>query len=262
MTTRFGIIAVMIAATVLNVAAQGRKSNLSTEISLEKPKVPLGDPINVSVLVTYNKAEVAETSRGLTAFDCFEVTGPDGERLRYIGFDGQAAATRVEVQSHSAAPLAETLDLTDKYLFQKPGRYSIRFSSKWTGLSDSRAVELELTPGQLSEFDQVAAALLPICPEGWHLAKDAREEVTPFGRSRVPGFALHFCLDHMHGKDVLLWFTKEEAKVDPSQQPREKVQYLGRTRGLFVYDLVDSNTPALWPKAVEDISQALKIAKE
>jgi hypothetical protein len=262
MTMRLATIAVVFAATVLNVAAQGQKSNLSTEVTPEKQKVRLGDPIVVSVRVTNQTAEVAETGRGATAFDCFEVTGPDGERLRYVGFDGQVAGVRVEVPPHSAATLAATLDLTDKYLFQKPGQYSIRFSGKWTGLPDSSAIELELAPGQLSEFDQVAASLLPICPEGWRLAKDAHGEVMPFGRSRVPGFALHLCLDHMRGKDVLLWFTKEEAKVDPSQQPPEKVEYLGRVRGLFVYDSVGSNTPGLWPKAVEDISRALKITKE
>src|SRR5437867_8114534 len=87
-------------------------------------------------------------------------------------------------------------------------------------------------------------------------------EVTPFGRSRVPGFALHLCHSHMRGEAVLLWFTKEEAEVDPIQQPRGKIEYLGRARGLFVYASVGSNTPTLWPTATEEISRALQITKQ
>jgi len=262
MTTRIGSIAAILAATALTVAAQGEKRDLLTEVIAAKQTVSLGDPIVVSVRVTNHTSEAAVASRSATAFDCFEVTSPDGERLRYIGFDGQVAANPVEVRPFSAVTIAEALDLTDKYLFQKPGRYSIRFSGKWTGLSDSPAIVIEVTPGRLSEFDDIAASLLPVCLDGWHLAKDGRAEVTPFGRSRVPGFVLHLCRNHMRGEAVLLWFTKEEAKLDPKQQPRGKVEYLGQARGLFVYASVGENTPPLWPTATQDISRVLQITKQ
>lgn len=246
----------------LTVAAQGVKDKLATEIVAKEQTVRLGDPILVSLRVTNQAPEAVEASRSATAFDCFEVTGPDGQRLRYVGFDGQVQENRVGVKSFSTVTIAETLDLTDKYLFQTPGRYSLRFSGKGTGLSDSRAIAIDVTAGQLSEFDEVAASLLPVCPNGWRLVKDGHGEVTPFGRSRVPGFALHLCHNHMRGEAVLLWFTKEEAKVDPNQQPRAKLEYLGRVRRLLVYDSVGSNTPALWPTATEDISRALQITKQ
>lgn len=262
MTIRIESVAVILAATTLTVAAQGEKPVLPTEVIAAKQTVRLGDPIVVSVRVTNHTSEAAVASRSATAFDCFEVTGPDGERLRYIGFDGQVMADRIDVQSASTVVIAEALDLADKYLFQKPGRYSIRFSGQLTGLSSSPPVAIEVTPGRLSVFDAAAASLLPVCPDGWHLAKDGRGEVAPFGRSRVPGFALHLCRNHMRGEAVLLWFTKEEAKVDPSQQPRGKVELLGRARGLFVYGSVGENTPPLWPTATEDISRALQITKQ
>ena len=263
MTVRIESIAIVLAATTLTVAAQGEESVLLTEVVAAKQTVRLGDPIVVSVRVTNQTSEVVVASRrSATAFDCFKVTGPGGERLRYIGFDGQVIADRVDVRPFSTVTIAEELDLTDKYLFQNPGRYSIRFSGKWTGLSNSPPIAIEVTPGRLSEFDDVAVSLLPVCPEGWRLAKDGRGEVTPFGRSRVPGFALHLCRNHMRGEAVLLWFTKEEAKVEPDPQPRGKSEYWGRAWGLLVYASVGENTPPLWPTATEDISRALQIREQ
>ncbi len=262
MCIRINSVVAILAAMVLTVAAQGTKRDLVAEVIPAKSTVRLGDPIVVSVNVSNQAPEAAKASRSATAFDCFEITGPDAQRLRYVGFDGQVRENPVEVPPFSKLTLAEALDLTDKYLFQKEGRYSIRLSGKWTGLSNSPAIAIEVTPGRLSEFDDVASSLLPVCPDGWHLAKDGRGEVTPFGRSHVPGFALHLCRNYMRGEAVLLWFTKEEAKIDPDQQPRGKVEYLGRARGLFVYASVGSNTPILWPPATEEISRALQITKQ
>jgi hypothetical protein len=262
MTIRLEAIAVILTTTVLAVAAQGKMSDLVIGISTEKQSVRLGDPIKVSVRVANQAPEAAVASRSMTAFDCFEVTGPDGKRLPYIGFDGQVTADRLDVRPASTVMITEALDLTDKYLFQKPGRYTIRFNGKPTGLSNSPAVAIEITPGHLSEFDDVVVSLMPVCPKGWHIVKDGKGEVAPFGRSRVPGFVLHLCHNHMRGEAVMLWFTKEEAKVDPNQQPRGKIEYLGRARGLFVYGSVGENTPALWPKAIEEISRALQIKNQ
>ena len=170
-------------------------------------------------------------SRSATAFDSFEVTGPDGKRLRYIGFDGQVIADRIDARPFSTVTIADSLDLTDKYLFQKAGRYTIRFNGTWTGLSNSPAITIEITAGRLSDFDDVASSLLPVCPDGWHLAKDGRGSVTPSGRSHDPSFALHLCHDHMRGEAVQLWFKKEEWKIDPNQPPLGKIEYLGRREG-------------------------------
>jgi len=262
MTIRIKSIVVILAAAALTVAAQEKKLSLLTEVIAAKQKVSLGDPIVVSVCVTNQTSEAVKVSRSETAFDCFEVTGPDGKPLPYVGFDGQVMVNRVGVPPSSSLTIAETLDLTDKYLFQNPGRYVIRFSEKWTSLSNSPAIAIEITPGRLSEFDAVVASLLPVCPDGWHLAKDGRGEITPFGHARASGFVLHLSRNYMRGEVVLLWFTKEEAKVDPNQQPRGKVEYLGRARGLFVYASVGENTPALWPTATEVISHALQITKQ
>jgi len=260
--TRIGAIGATLAVTVLTVVAQAVKPQLATQVLAKQQTVRLGDPIIVSVRVTNQAAQAAEVDRSATAFDSFQVTDPKGKALPYIGFDGQVMMNRTNVQPFSVVTIADALDLMDKYLFKKPGRYSIRFIGKWSGLSNSPAIPIEVTPGRLSDFYELLISLIAICPEGFHLVKDGRGEVTPFGRSRVEGWSLHLCHNHMRGEAVLLWFTKEEAKVDPNQQPRGKLEYLGRARGLFVYESVGDNTPPLWPTATEDISHALQITKQ
>lgn len=256
-----GAAAARVAMLVWAAPAQVATRHLDILLAAEKPSVRLGEPMKVSVRVTNQAPQEAEASRSATAFDCFEVTGPDGKTLPYVGFDGQIMLNPVQVPPASTVPLGD-LDLTDKYLFEKTGRYSIRFTGGGTGLRGSLPLLVEVTPGQLSEFDRVVACLLPVCPKGWHLAKDAHGEVTPFGRSPVEGFALHLCHNHMHAEAVYLWFVKTEPKTDPAQTPRVNVESLGRARELYVYAGVDKNTPALWPTAVEEISRALQLTKE
>ena len=244
------------------VTAPAAEQPLATWVVAQNQTVRLGAAVRVSVVVSNQTSQVVEADRSATAFDCFEVTAPDGHVLPYVGFDGQVMMNPVRVQPSSTAVLADALDLTDKYILRVTGRYSIRFTGGGTGVPASRPITLDIAPGQLSEFDQLAVRLLSVCPNGWHLAKDARGEVTPFGRARVPGFAAHVCRNHMRGEAVYLWFTQAEAKVDSEHEPRVKVEYLGRARGLCVYAAVDKNTPPLWPTAIEDISHALQLTKE
>jgi hypothetical protein len=265
-------IGVLLAATVLTVAAQERNHYLLTEVIPAKQTVQLGNPIVVSLSVTNRTAQTAFVSRNATVFGGFEVIDPDGKRLPYIGVIGQISDSKTNVQPHSAI-IAGTLDLTDKYLFQKPGLYSIRFSAGpsdstatnlWLDRSDfnmaqkppnSKAITIQVNPGRLSEIDDIFVSLLPVCPNGWNLSKGFRWEIGPFGR----GFSIDFMRDPMQRESVYLWFTKEEVK--PNQQPPFKMEYLGKARGQLVYGSVGTNAPALWPTAIEDISRALKIEK-
>lgn len=258
MLLRTKAIITSVALVLLTVGAQGQ---LTTSV-VAPEAVRLGDPIKVSVVVANQGSLAVEVNRGTTAFDCFEVTDPDGKRLVYVGFDGQIGVNRVGVQPSAKVTAADALDLTDKYLFQKPGRYSVRFRGDREDLARSPTVSIDVAPGQMTEFDQVAACLLPVIPSGWHLAKDVRGEIAPRGRSKVDGFALHLCRSHMRGEAVYLWFSKAEANVDPNQQTDGKSEYLGRARGFNVYVEVGSNTPPLWPKSIDDISRALQAAKE
>lgn len=269
-------IARAIAVTMLGVmataafAAKNEKetgaitNGLSAVLAATKTVVQLGDPIKVSLSLKNQGDRETMVDQSATAFDCFEVTGPDGQSAPYVGFMGQIQSKRVNVQPSSTATIADGLDLTDNYVFEKAGRYSIRFRGEGTGVPASNAITVDVAPGQMTELDQLLIRLLPVRPKGWHLTKSPRDqhEVAPFGRSRVAGYEAHICRSYMQGEAVYLWLTKAEAQPAPDQKPRIKSEYLGRTRGLDVYVAEDSKTPTLWPKATEDISRVLQIAKE
>jgi hypothetical protein len=267
---RMGVIPAMLMVTMLAFVTEeikGREAPSKeplTVLTAEKSVAQLGDPISVSLRVKSQGTQEITVERSAIAFDCFEVTDPDGQPATYVGFMGQASSKPVRVQPSSTVTLADALDLTDKYVVQKTGRYSIRFKGTQTGVPGSNTITVQVTPGQLSEFEQLVIRLLPVRPEGWRLTKSprAQQEVAPSGRSRVAGYEAHICRNYMRGEALYVWLTKAEAQIDPDQKARVKSEYLGRTGGLYIYVAKGSKTPALWPKAVDDISRVLQTAKE
>jgi len=180
------------------IAQQIPGGGLLTSVSAEKAIFRVGDPILVSVAVTNQTSGSLESNTGATAFDTFEVLDPDGKRLRYVGFDGQMGGQPIQVRPFATAVIEGKLDLTEKYLFQKAGRYSIRFTGeRWTGLSASSLITIDVTPGRLSGRDEMAATLLPVCPDGWHMDKGLPGEAYPTGRAHTAGFLIHLCHNHM-----------------------------------------------------------------
>ena len=232
-------------------------AKLATRVVAEKQTVRLGDPIIVSLSVSNQTQQVQQMGGGTSGNGDFEITDPDGKTLPSLGFFRQTWLGGRAVQPGSTVTIFATENLTEDYLFQKTGRYSIWFSGGYR-LSNSPAITIEVTAGRLSEMDEIVATVLPVCPEGWYLAKRARVVNTPVGS----GFAVQLYKNRWQGEAVDLWLTKERAKVDSNPQPGLKIQYLGQTRGRFVYGSVGSNAPALWPTAVEDISHALQITKQ
>jgi hypothetical protein len=243
-------------------AEQRGKEKLATELVAQKPTSRLGEPILISVRATNASPEAAQVDRCVTEFNCFEVTGPDGLIMPDVGYDGQVLMNYATVQPYSNFTIADSIDLTDYYIFQKSGLYSVRFIGRGE-LADSRAISIEITPGQLADYDQVALSLISVLPEGWRLVKHrSRGDVTPPGWSSVPGKSLHLCHNHMQGEAVDVCLTRAEAKTDPTASRVSKAKDLGRVCGLFVYAEVDKNTPRLWPTAIEDISRALQTIKQ
>lgn len=280
-------IAVAALATTLSAALAGEgvkgtgdsTNVLSTVLVAEKTAVHLGDPIKVSLSVKNQGDRGTKVDNNATAFDCFEVTGPDGQPIPYVGYVGQVIMNPVALQPSAIATVAKGLDLTDQYLFPKSGRYAIRFRGANYGaamipfppysaallppLPPSNPIIVDVTLGQLGELDEIVAELLPICPTGYHITKSSRgqSEVTPFARAPVPGYSLQIFRNRMSGDAVYLWLTKVKVPSTPDQKS-SRSEYLGHTKGLHVYVAEDSKTPEAWPKALEDISRVLQIVKE
>jgi hypothetical protein len=245
---------------------------ISTLLVATKARVQLGDPIEVSLSVKNQGDSEQAVDKSATAFACFDVTDEEGQPVPYVGFIGQVMANPVRVEPSATVPIAEKLDLTEKYLFQKPGRYTIRFNGSLafagfssavgpvTGIPSSNPILVDLRPGQLGGLDRIVARLLPACPKGWGIQKSGRgeNEAAPSGRARVRGYSIYIYRGAMLGETVSLWLTKTEAPITPGQDAQAG-QYLGRTRGLQVYAALGPKAEGVWPTALEDISRALQI---
>jgi len=245
---------------------------ISTLLVATKAVVQLGDPIEVSLSVKNQGASEQAVDKSATAFACFDVTDEEGQPVPYVGFMGQASVNSVTLQPSSTVALAERLDLTDKYLFQRPGRYAIGFRgspsfpsfsnriSPIAGTPPSNTILVDIRPGQLGELDQIVARLLPVCPKGWAIMKSGRglDETTPFGRGRVRGYSAHIYRSFMDGEAVYLWLAKTKTPLSP-EKDTETSQYLGHTRGLHVYVALAPKAKSVWPKALADISRVLPI---
>ncbi len=262
------------------VAAQGNTEGglpvttgpVSTVLVAERTVVPLGDPINVSVSVANRGHQETSVDKAETVFDCFEVVDAKGKALPYVSDYGsaQVLSQPIDVQPTSTVAIVQSLDLTDQYLFQRAGRYSIRFKGYGWGLSTeinpppSSVITVNVTQGQLAELDGIAACLLTVLPSGWTLQKSPRHEqqVTPFGRVLVPGYRVSLVGNSRGGESVWLWLTKVKVPIDTAHKSDLTSDYLGHEKALHVYVACGSKTEALWPKAITDISRVLKIETE
>ncbi len=250
----------------LSVRAQKAvRPAVETELAPKTQTVRVGDPVTVSLHVRNPADQETTVERSMTAFDCFEVVGPDGKSPPYVGFIGQIMAQPLRLSPAQTAVIADELDLTDKYLFDKVGAYSIQFRGMGRGVTASNRITVDLTRGQLSELDQIVTQLLPIRPDGWGLTKSGRNQKTvrPSGRAEVPGYGVHICGDYMRGEAVYIWLTKAAAALEPGpDDARGMSEPIGRTRGMRVYITVADKTRELWPTAIDDISRALKIERD
>ena len=236
---------------------------LATVLAVKNGTFRLGDPIVISVSATNASPESAQVDKSATAFNCFEVIDPDGQEMPYVGFDGQVQMQPTLVQPFSTVTIGAAVDLTDKYVVRKAGRYVLRFiGAPRARLAASPVINIEIAPGQLSDVDQADLSLMSVLPKGWRLVKHAGEgDLALPGRTRVTGKSLHLCHNHMQGEAVYLYFTQAEAKADLTRNPIPESKFLGRVRSLFSYAKVDKNAPQLWPTAIEDISRALQTVK-
>jgi hypothetical protein len=259
------LLIILLVGTTADVIAQSERSNdISTVLDLEDNSPRLGDPIKLSLKVKNDTDHELRADKSATAFDCFELTTPDGQAATYVGFMGQIGSSLIPVPAGESVTLAEHLNLTDKYVLQRPGRYSVRFKSGVSSLPDSNTITFDVSPGELTELDKALIRLLPIRPKGWYVTKSpcSQKEVRPFGRVAVAGYDAHICRNYIRGEAVYIWLTKVAAANDPKQDSLMKSDCLGRAQGLYVYVTVGHATTTLWPTAVEDVSRVLQIPKD
>lgn len=88
---------------------------------LTAPTIKLGEPVEVSLNVTNNSGGPAKYIPGAAeSWDGFEVLGPDGKAVPYIGGGVQLCGRTLEISPGTAKTLIERLDITDQYCLPLP----------------------------------------------------------------------------------------------------------------------------------------------
>jgi hypothetical protein len=263
---------IILVSCVKNETNQVEVTNPSTILIAEQTTVRLGEPVKITVTLTNHSQTNVEVDGNGILFGCFDIRGPDGQRLSYVGFDGQTFYKPVPIAPSSTKAMAEHFDLADSYVFPKPGRYSIRYRKMDPAcFPDSDTVTIDITPGELSEVDKTVLQLLTVnYPKRWHITKSERDtkEVQPFGRSIVPGHYVYIRGGIINsGENLCIWLTKAEAPIATERTQGDsgraiQSEYLGHARGMHVYVAQGTKTPTVWPNAIKDISRALNIVKK
>lgn len=131
----------------------------------------LGQPLRV-------RLEIKNVSERPIRFDdqqaavngSLEIRGPDGIGIPYIGTSFQTFGVETELKPGDAKTIFADLDISGKYLVDRPGAYTIRFRGR-SGIPESNELQVKVRPGQLPDFDRVFTSLYRATPAGWRATR-------------------------------------------------------------------------------------------
>jgi len=257
-----------------------RAEGVTVILSTEKPTVRLGEPIKVNLDMRYEGTQPYQyDSQSVAVHDSFDIKDAKGNTVRYIGGCPQTAGGPKDIRPGETVAIRRGIDLTDKYLFQEPGQYTIQFLGDCGGFPPSNQVTLLIQPGEMLPVDKLVAQVLPLCPKGWIIGKSSRDivRVTPRGRSEVLGaqvviIFLARCITDM--SIITLWQTGETTGVisanqeDPKKNHERTNEFLGKSSceylglGLYGYlyascELKKPDAKQSWPDPIKSLKAAL-----
>jgi hypothetical protein len=230
--------------------------------------VKLGQAVEVSLSAKNTTDKPVQFIPGQAgSWDDFEVVGPDGTTVPYIGGGVQLAVMKHQLEPGAATTLVEKLDVTDKYLISKAGEYSIRYrgcspvSGEPSGFGPSPKMSFKVEEGALSAADDLAAHVLTVCPKGWFIGKSCRttKEVIPRGRKPAPGAFVYLC-DGYKAHLIWVWLTTVPAVESPNSAHNHVSRYIGQ--GRFGHLYISVGDEKAWPEAESKLRAALVPTKE
>ena len=226
---------------------------------------------------TYDSQQVAVNGS-------MRISGPTGKPVRYVGgsFQTMSRWPTPPIAPGQTVVLFEALDLSDHYLFVKPGSYTIQFRGTnviWrseSAIPPSGTITVEMRPGAVPTSMQVPARLVEILPEGWDLSLNGRVsevsdgKIAPPGWESGPGTYVGFEANPRSGlkPDVLrvgVWVADHrlawtgEGRTGKAAKPGEAAAYLGKGADGHVYWTLPENAQSEWPDIRAKVRAALQI---
>ena len=227
-------------------AGWGQPTNgLATRLTLVTKEPTLGKPIQL-------KLEIKNVGNTPAKFDdqqamvnnAFEVQGPAGTPVPFVGMSTQTMGVETTLAPGAEKPVFGSLDITEQYLLEKPGKYTIRFRTQHLGnLPKSNQLTMTVKDGPLTDQVKLISALHKAAPTGWRVARFGDEISflnSPTGLKKDVAV-------------VSLFFTKDEMTT------RDDAEKLGKTKmGYAWLEISPKDTANRWPDSKKVIEEQLK----
>jgi len=198
--------------------------------------------------------------------DPMDVVGPDGSEIRYADVDYQTSVGPDVILAGETIVLMEQYDVTSQYSIVEPGRYTFRFRGR--GLYPdigSNVCTVDVSPGKLPAFEQVAERLSAVMPDGWMLQRRLAQDDSLDESSQVEYLFVHLIGKREGGKGgdrgvtLLVVMRRGVSAGDvPEKEWTERFEYWGMSEWgpLYAYP----NAPdSLWPDYKNDIVRVLGV---
>ncbi len=216
-------------------------------------------------------------SQGVDVNGSIRVSDPDGKPVPYVGGVFQTGGHAKSIAPGETVVLFDKLDLTDQYLFVKPGSYTLQYQDKLEPvIPPLNTISVEMRPGTLPMSMQVPARLIGILPEKWEMFLNFRVYEVNYGKIAPPGWEsgrgtyVYLVRDYnlQDGRlGVAVWVAerrlarKGTTGTGKAAKPGEVAEYLGEGADGHVYWILPEKAKKEWPDVRAKIEAALKIEK-
>ncbi|MFL5329845.1 MAG: hypothetical protein ACJ8C4_13125 [Gemmataceae bacterium] len=240
------IAAVLLGCGLLADVAWGiPKNGLATRLTVVTKEPVLGQPVQLKLdIKNVGTTPAKYDDQQAMVNNSLEVLGPEGKPVPSVGMSTQTIGSETTLAPAAEKSVFGSLDITEQYLLEKPGKYTIRFRAQHHGnMPESNQLTVILKDGPLSDQVKLLSALLKAAPAGWRVARDGDEISfvnSPTNLKRDVAV-------------VSLFFTKDE---NTSRVDAEK---LGRTKmGYAWLEISPKSSANRWPDSKKVIEEQLK----
>ena len=152
------------------------RDGLRTRLVPDQKEYVVGQPAKFHLeMKNFGQHKRMFDSQGVNVNGSIRISDPDGKPVPYVGGGFQTAGGARPIAPGETVVLFKGLDLTNQYLFVKPGSYTLQYCEKWaSSIPPSNKNRVKMRPGTLPMSMQVPARLIEILPEGWSMSLNMR----------------------------------------------------------------------------------------
>ncbi|MHC4657211.1 MAG: hypothetical protein ACYS91_19665, partial [Planctomycetota bacterium] len=195
----------------------------------------------------------------VVANDRMNITGPNGEDIKYVDTSYQIAVRDEVILPGETIILADDYDVTTQYNIDKPGRYTFQFKGWPTDTKGSNTINVEVRDGELSAADSVFSRVRSVMPRRWKATRRLFPARQDSGDVSGPFINVHM-IGKRRGKsidvDIFLVIAKDEGSLNA--QFSGELKLWGKCRWGYVYGRT-RDAKSLWPGYRKQIIKALGI---